>query len=49
VALDRDELTAETIDETLGLLLKSQDDIQAVRGERVQAILNRALARGAGQ
>jgi MoxR-like ATPase len=48
-ALDRDELTAETIDETLGLLLKSQDDIQAVRGERVQAMLNRALARGAGQ
>jgi MoxR-like ATPase len=49
MALDRDELTAETIDETLGLLLKSQDDIQAVRGERVQAMLNRALARGAGQ
>jgi MoxR-like ATPase len=49
VALDRDELTADTIDETLGLLLKSQDDIQAVRGERVQAMLNRALARGAGQ
>ncbi len=49
VALDRDELSAETIDDTLGLLLKSQDDIQAVRGERVQAMLNRALARGAGQ
>jgi MoxR-like ATPase len=49
VALDQDELTAETIDETIGLLLKSQDDIQAVRGERVQAMLNRALARGAGQ
>jgi MoxR-like ATPase len=49
VALDRDELTADTIDETLGLLLKNQDDLQAVRGERVQAMLNRALARGAGQ
>jgi MoxR-like ATPase len=48
VALDRDELDAETIDETLGILLKNQEDIQAVRGERVQTMLNRALARGAG-
>jgi MoxR-like ATPase len=48
VALDRDELDAATVDETLGMLLKNQDDIQAVRGERVQAMLNRALARGPG-
>ena len=48
MALDRDELDAGTIDETLGILLKNQDDIQSVRGERVQAMLNRALARGAG-
>ena len=48
VALDRDELDAETVEETLGLLLKNQEDIQAVRGERIQAMLNRALARGAG-
>jgi MoxR-like ATPase len=48
VALDRDELDAETIEETLGILLKNQEDIQAVRGERIQAMLNRALARGAG-
>ena len=48
MALDRDELDAGTIDETLGLLLKNQEDIQAVRGERIQAMLNRALARGAG-
>ena len=48
VALDRDELDAETVDETLGILLKNQEDIQAVRGERIQAMLNRALARGAG-
>ena len=47
VALNRDELDADTIDETLGILLKNQEDIQAVRGERVQAMLNRALARGA--
>jgi MoxR-like ATPase len=48
LALNRDELTAEAIDETLGILLKNQEDIQAVRGERVQAMLNRALAGGAG-
>jgi MoxR-like ATPase len=47
VALNRDELDAQTVDETLGILLKNQEDIQAVRGERVQAMLNRALARGA--
>ena len=41
-------LDAETVEETLGLLLKNQEDIQAVRGERIQAMLNRALARGAG-
>ena len=48
MALNRDELDAGTIDETLGMLLKNQEDIQAVRGERIQAMLNRALARGAG-
>ena len=36
VALNREELDAETIDETLGILLKNQEDIQAMRGERVQ-------------
>jgi MoxR-like ATPase len=48
IALDRDELDAETVDETLGILLKNQEDIQAVRGERLQGILARALARGPG-
>jgi MoxR-like ATPase len=49
VALDRDELDISTVDETLGLLLKNQEDIQAIRGERLQAMMNRALARGAGE
>jgi MoxR-like ATPase len=48
MALDREELDAGSVDETLGILLKNQEDIQAVRGERIQAMLNRALARGAG-
>ena len=46
VALNRDTLDAEIVNETLGLLLKNQEDIQAVRGERLQAMLNRALAHG---
>jgi MoxR-like ATPase len=44
VALDRDVLDREVIDETLGLLLKNQEDIESVRGERINTILARALA-----
>ena len=49
VTLNRERLEIETVEETLGLLLKNQEDIQSLRGERLQAVLNRALARGAGQ
>jgi MoxR-like ATPase len=49
VALNREQLDAQTIEETLGLLLKNQEDIQAVRGDQLQMTLNRALARGASQ
>jgi MoxR-like ATPase len=45
VALDRAALDGETIDETLGLLLKNQEDIASVRGERTRDLLARALAR----
>jgi MoxR-like ATPase len=41
VALDRAELDRETIDQTLGILLKNQEDIMAVRGGRVAEWLNR--------
>jgi MoxR-like ATPase len=44
VALDRDVLDRDAIDETLGILLKNQEDIDSVRGERVGAILARVLA-----
>jgi len=44
VALDRDVLDRHVIDETLGILLKNQEDIEAVRGDRVGAILARVLA-----
>jgi MoxR-like ATPase len=49
VALDRQVLDRQTIDDTLGLLLKNQEDIEAVRGPQADALLARALTRvGAG-
>jgi len=46
VALNRDELDAATVNETLGILLKNQEDIESVRGVRVGTMLARALGRG---
>ena len=43
VALDRQELDRETIDETLGLVLKTQEDLEAIRGARAQALFERSL------
>ena len=45
VALDRQELNAETIEQTLGILLKNQEDIQSLRGERIAELLSRASVR----
>ena len=44
VALDRTELDEQTIEQTLGILLKNQEDIQAVRGARLSDLLSRARA-----
>ena len=41
VALDREDLSDEVINDTLGVLLKYQDDIQQVQGAGVREILNR--------
>jgi MoxR-like ATPase len=49
VALNRETLDADTVDQTLGVLLKNQEDIQAVRGERTRVLLARALERGTAQ
>jgi MoxR-like ATPase len=49
VALNRDELDADTVDETLGILLKNQEDITAIRGDRAKVMLTRALNRGTTQ
>lgn len=46
LALNQTELDPEIIDDTLGLMLKYQDDIEAVKGEPVRAMLERAKNHG---
>ena len=46
VALNDNQITPDRIDETLGILLKNQEDIQTVRGDPVRAMLDRARHRG---
>ncbi len=46
LALNQTELDPSVIDDTLGLMLKYQDDIEAVRGEPVRAMLDRSKNRG---
>jgi len=42
VALDRDTLDPEAVAETMGVVLKSKDDLDALRGERLATVLARA-------
>jgi MoxR-like ATPase len=44
VALDREALDETVIDETLGVVLKYQDDVEKVRGEATKTMLNRVRA-----
>ena len=44
LALDRLSLDAQTVDDTLGVLLKSQDDIARVRGSEAALLLERITA-----
>ena len=46
MALNMRQLEPEVIDDTLGIMLKYQDDIEAVRGEPVRALLERSRNRG---
>ncbi|MBF0276674.1 MAG: MoxR family ATPase [SAR324 cluster bacterium] len=41
VALNREDLSEEIVNDTLGVLLKYQDDIQQMQGELVQKIIGR--------
>ena len=45
VALDSQALNTSTVEQTLGVVLKSKDDIDAVRGERLAGILARVTSR----
>jgi MoxR-like ATPase len=44
VALDRDALDPEAVNDTIGVVLKSKDDLEALRGERLALLLARASA-----
>jgi MoxR-like ATPase len=44
VALGRDRLDAQVVDDTLGILVKDHDDIESLRGERLEALVDRAAA-----
>ncbi len=46
LALNQTELDAQVIDDTLGIMLKYQDDIELIKGEPVRNILERSLNRG---
>ena len=45
VALDRSALDPETVDETLGVVLKAREDLAVVRGSQAAEMLERATAR----
>ena len=45
LALDREAVDADTVDQTLGVLLKHREDIVTVRGARARALVDRALTR----
>jgi MoxR-like ATPase len=49
VALDKDTLDADAVAETLGVVLKAKEDLEAVRGRQAADMLDRALARSAAR
>jgi len=49
VALDRNMLDPDAIDETLGVVLKAKEDLEALRGRRAAELLDRAIARSASR
>ncbi len=46
VALDREVVDVAAIEDTLGVLLKSREDVEAMRGDRLSAVVSRAMMRG---
>jgi hypothetical protein len=46
VALDRKTLDGAIVADTLGILLKYQDDVEKIRGEAARAMVDRVRAAG---
>ena len=46
ISLNENELTSSVIDDTLGVMLKYREDLEATRGEQTRALVNRALNPG---
>ena len=44
VELGKRELDPQTIEQTIGIVLKNQEDIQRIRGDRIREILNKTQA-----
>ncbi len=49
MALNQQDLDPQVIDDTLGIMLKYQDDIELVRGEPVRSMLDRSRNRAPGR
>ncbi|HTL02649.1 MAG TPA: MoxR family ATPase [Vicinamibacterales bacterium] len=47
VALNRDTLDVDAIDETIGVVLKAREDVESIRGHRAAELLERATQRHA--
>jgi MoxR-like ATPase len=43
VALDREMLDAKTVEDTLGVVLKAKEDLEALRGRKIAELLDRAI------
>jgi MoxR-like ATPase len=48
VALDHDVVDLPAIEDTLGVLLKSREDVEALRGERLSTLVGRAMLKSVG-
>jgi MoxR-like ATPase len=46
VALDRKTVEIDAIEDTLGVLLKAREDVEAMRGDRLSALVSRAMLPG---
>ena len=49
VALDHETLDADAVDETLGVVLKAKEDLDALRGRRAAELFDRAMTRSVGR